>query len=76
MGSLLTSKKQLAFSLEVAAVQGRGPCVAIVAFPFGRCPEWEGGLGSEEVDFLKMAPEPLEGRSQAAQAPGPWPQGC
>lgn len=40
-----------------------------LAFLLVQCPEWEGGLGSEEVDFRRMAPRP----PRALEAGGPDP---
>ena len=44
-----------------------------LAFPLVRCPEWEGGLGSEEVDFRRMAPRPPRALEAGGKRPRPTP---
>lgn len=53
--------------------EGSGAGVIAAAFPLVRCPEWEGGLGSEEVGFRRMAPGPP--RALLVPAPGPTQPG-
>lgn len=72
MGSLLTSKKWLALSLEGEA-KGPEPLVIAVARPLVRCPDWGGGgsLWSEVVasgGWLLDLPD-LQGRLQV-RGPG------
>lgn len=75
VGSLLTSKKRLAFSLEEAVAKGQEPGVIAAAFPLVQCLEWEGGLGSEEVDFQRMAPGPPRVLWGGQEVRGPGPPG-
>ena len=69
--SPLTSQKCLALSPEEA--KGREPQRVALAFPLVRCPEWEGGLRSEEVDFRRMAFQASQNPPRALEVGGERP---
>ena len=71
VGSLLTSQKRLALSPEEA--KGQEPRHVALAFPLVRCPEWEGGLRSEEVDFRRMAFQASRNPPRALEVGGERP---